>query len=167
MFGGHGLAWVVELRVLVCCTIVLFLYSGTWCSGITSALHAEGPGFNPPVCPFSVCVCQLQQIVLWVRACLRTARTVWPSGLRRWLKAPVRKGVGSNPTAVIFNNYRGGGADPDENANADNKRVWQDSLAEWSKALAQGASPQERGFEPHSCHLALPAATSKPQLAAA
>ena len=29
-------------------------------------------------------------------------RTVWPSGLRRWLKAPVRKGVGSNPTGVIL-----------------------------------------------------------------
>ena len=29
----------------------------------------------------------------------------------------------------------------------------QDSLAEWSKALAQGASPQGRGFEPHSCQL--------------
>ena len=28
-----------------------------------------------------------------------------------------------------------------------------DSLAEWSKALAPGASPQERGFETHSCHL--------------
>ena len=27
--------------------------------------------------------------------------TVWPSGLRRWHKAPVRKGVGSNTTAVI------------------------------------------------------------------
>ena len=26
--------------------------------------------------------------------------TVLPSGLRRWLQAPVRKGVGSNPTAV-------------------------------------------------------------------
>ena len=26
--------------------------------------------------------------------------TVWPSGLRCWLQAPVRKGVGSNPTAV-------------------------------------------------------------------
>ena len=26
--------------------------------------------------------------------------TVWPSGLRRWLQAPFRKGVGSNPTAV-------------------------------------------------------------------
>ena len=32
----------------------------------------------------------------------RVALTVWPSGLRRWLQAPVRKGVGSNPTAVIF-----------------------------------------------------------------
>ena len=28
-------------------------------------------------------------------------RTAWLSGLRRWLQAPVRKGVGSNPTAVI------------------------------------------------------------------
>ena len=28
--------------------------------------------------------------------------TIWPSGLRRWLKAPFRKGVGSNPTVVIF-----------------------------------------------------------------
>ena len=27
-------------------------------------------------------------------------KTVWPSGLRRWLKAPFRKGMGSNPTAV-------------------------------------------------------------------
>ena len=31
-------------------------------------------------------------------------------------------------------------------------RSAQDSLAEWSKALAPGASPQGRGFEPHSCH---------------
>ena len=30
----------------------------------------------------------------------------------------------------------------------------QDSLAERSKAVAQGAIPQGRGFEPHSCHLA-------------
>ena len=28
--------------------------------------------------------------------------TAWPSGLRRQLKALVRKGVGSNPTAVKF-----------------------------------------------------------------
>ena len=28
----------------------------------------------------------------------------------------------------------------------------QDSLAEWSKALASGASPKGRGFEPHSRH---------------
>ena len=31
--------------------------------------------------------------------------------------------------------------------------VGTDSLAEWSKALASGASPQGRGLEPHSCHL--------------
>ena len=28
----------------------------------------------------------------------------------------------------------------------------EDTLAEWSKALASGASPQGRGFEPHRCH---------------
>ena len=33
--------------------------------------------------------------------------TVWPSGLRRWLQAPVRKGVGSNPTAVIYTSLCG------------------------------------------------------------
>ena len=27
-------------------------------------------------------------------------KIVWVNGLRRWLQAPVRKGVGSNPTAV-------------------------------------------------------------------
>ena len=30
----------------------------------------------------------------------------------------------------------------------------QDNLAEQSKAVAKGAIPQGRGFEPHSCHLA-------------
>ncbi len=29
-------------------------------------------------------------------------KTVWPSGVRRWLKAPFRKGVDLNPTAVIL-----------------------------------------------------------------
>ena len=35
----------------------------------------------------------------------RMDRTLWPSGLRRWLKAPVRKGVGSNPTGVIAKHF--------------------------------------------------------------
>ena len=30
-----------------------------------------------------------------------------------------------------------------------------DSLAEWFKALASGASPSGRGLEPRSCHLRL------------
>ena len=29
---------------------------------------------------------------------------------------------------------------------------WRDSLAEWSKAVAQGAIPKGRGLEPHSWH---------------
>ena len=38
--------------------------------------------------------------VYWSEALSR--KTLWPSGLRRWLQAPVRKGVGSNPTGVTF-----------------------------------------------------------------
>ena len=34
--------------------------------------------------------------------------TVWPSGLRRWLQAPFRKGVGSNPTAVSLHGDKKG-----------------------------------------------------------
>jgi hypothetical protein len=42
---------------------------------------------------------------------------------------------------------------------------WQrDSLAEWSKALASGASPQGRGFEPHSCHDGLRTAPVQTQM---
>ena len=29
-------------------------------------------------------------------------KVAWPSGLRRWFKAPVVTGVGSNPTAAKF-----------------------------------------------------------------
>ena len=32
------------------------------------------------------------------------------------------------------------------------KVVGEDSVAEWSKALALGASPQGRGFKPHRYH---------------
>ena len=42
-------------------------------------------------------VIPVSRFISWLR-CLPNM-TVWPSGLRRWLKAPVRKGVGSNPTA--------------------------------------------------------------------
>ena len=31
--------------------------------------------------------------------------TRWPSGLRRWSKVPVRKGVGSNPTLVRIEGF--------------------------------------------------------------
>ena len=50
-------------------------------------------------CPAGTCE---HHATVCVEPTLRTwaNMTVWPSGLRRWLQAPVRKGVGSNPTAV-------------------------------------------------------------------
>ena len=138
-------------------------------------------------------------------------KTVWPSGLRRWLKAPVRKGVGSNPTALNAYRFklhsaftctqgelnramgghrarlllRSGPQNLEPKCQQSSRPLFlnhssrvsrvtsagslnraatcglqqsnlqllvhsQDSLAEWSKALASGASPQGRGFEPHS-----------------
>ena len=133
--------------------------------------------------------------------------TVWPSGLRRWLQAPVRKGARSNPTAVSSLQQSCAAVSPTTELNQHScqnvarvvlststqhnvnykfpstnrrkttlfgssilmfctfpsypssttmicfaRRKKHDSLAEWSKALASGASPQGRGFEPHSCH---------------
>ena len=53
----------------------------------------------------TTCLCCLKpwqwQQMEWEREAL-PVMTLWPSGLRRWLKAPLRKGVGSNPTAVTF-----------------------------------------------------------------
>ena len=45
--------------------------------------------------------------------------TVWPSGPKRWLQAPVRKGVGSNPTAVIGSSKakKAGAAQASKNCN--------------------------------------------------
>lgn len=35
------------------------------------------------------------------RNATQNARAAWPSGLRRGIQAPIRKGEGSNPSAVI------------------------------------------------------------------
>ena len=52
----------------------------------------------------SLCFLVQRQTYAWAEA---LNMTVWPSGLRRWLQAPVRKGVGSNPTAVSLWYARG------------------------------------------------------------
>ena len=59
--------------------------------------------------------------------------------------------MGSNPTADIFTasgkeqKYAG-------DVTGEGDVGCHDSLAERSKAVAQGAIPKGRGFEPHSCH---------------
>ena len=71
--------------------------------------------------------------------------------------------VGSNPTGVDFKSASivcslfGFGREKKSEPGAcaiiaAHVASYQDSLAEWSKALALGASPQGRGSEPHSCH---------------
>ena len=127
-----------------------------------------------------------------VLQCVSPLKTVWPSGLRRCLQAPVRKGVSSNPTAVTFSCTCDSSPDQEppnstrdprcftlgilaqgrvrgsSRAGCRQAQAWssglpipflslkqqciQDTLAEWSKALASGASPQGREFEPHNCH---------------
>jgi hypothetical protein len=122
-----------------------FLQTGTWCSGVTSASHAEGPGLKSQCVRFVIhmpsstrvapelrariptalsCMSPLRQslqpnvwhsdVVHTVAQTLATTilkrkvwmalilRTLWPNSLRRWLKAPFRKSVGSNPTGVIL-----------------------------------------------------------------
>ena len=43
----------VQARVVANTGGVFPVHTGTWCSGITSALHAEGPGFNPQCVHFA------------------------------------------------------------------------------------------------------------------
>ena len=43
----------------------------------------------------------LNGFVVWGHYGSNIDRTLWSSGLRRWLTAPDRKGVGSNHTSVI------------------------------------------------------------------
>ena len=63
-------------------------------------------------------------------------KTVWPSGLRRWLKAPFRKGVGSNPTAV-----RGGAGNFQvEDPVGSGSSVWA-SVVWWQSTTVTGARP--------------------------
>ena len=64
----------------------LFLISMVWLRGNAPKL---APGY-------------VAQWLEWLTQILEkhASNTVWPSGLRRWLQAPVRKGVRSNPTAV-------------------------------------------------------------------
>ena len=72
----------------------------------------------------------------------------WPSGLRRWLNAPVRKGVGSNPTDVIFDGTQWLHVRTHTVLRARLNK----NLAELSQALASSAKLLGPVFEFHSHH---------------
>ena len=68
-------------------------------AGGALVLSSPGRGFNSHVAHASP---DSANHVLAMSLLIAIHMTVWPSGLRRWLQAPVRKGVGSNPTAVTL-----------------------------------------------------------------
>ena len=80
-----------------------------------------------PSCPILKCSSACWACALVAFTAEWPRMTVWPSGLRRWLQAPVRKGVGSNPTAVTLGHC-----------------LLEDALA----ALIKGP-----GLEPRKCHM--------------
>ena len=53
-------------------------------------------------CKPSQLTCELAIGMCYVKVVILLTETLWPSGLRRWLKAPFRKRVGSNPAGVTF-----------------------------------------------------------------
>ena len=99
-----------------------FKHKGLWCNGSASDSISEGWEFGS-LCPHVRMTstvsgfvellamssplpedwyCVLSDGYVFAHHCVWPVGTVWPSGLRRWLQAPVRKGVGSNPKAVII-----------------------------------------------------------------
>jgi hypothetical protein len=112
---------------------------GTWCSGITPAQHAGGPGFNP----------QCVHLHVECMPALATHAAGRGEILHPSAYPPIRPALCLHPhlphpplRGYLLMCY----------VRCDLGVVCWDSLAEWSKALAPGASPQGRGFEPHSCH---------------
>ena len=67
------------------------MHAGTWCSGITSALHAEGPGFNPQcVHAWFLDELLIDTLVDW--------RSRWAHGVVVSHPLCMRKALGSNPS---------------------------------------------------------------------
>ena len=74
-----------------------------WSKSLAPGASPQGRGFEPHSCHSLRATRQHEAKSVGTKNCnAATGKTVWPTGLRRWLKAPVRKGVGSNPTAVTW-----------------------------------------------------------------
>jgi hypothetical protein len=73
----------------------------SWCDVAGSIRKRSGKALDQMWCWSDPdCLTQNQQSKAWMNLVL--PKTLWPSGLRRWLKAPFRKGVGSDSTGVML-----------------------------------------------------------------
>ena len=74
-----------------------------WSKALAPGASPQRRGFEPHSCHSLCATRQHEAKNVAIKNCNAVnGKTVWPRGLRRWLKAPGRKGVGSNPTAVTF-----------------------------------------------------------------
>ena len=97
-FVSGSLRWVYWCRV-VAHAVGVFPFGHM--VNLYHILFACGrPWVQSPVCPF--CSMGFGDRALLLQLLCNKAKAMWPSCLRRWPKAPIRKSVGSNPTAVIF-----------------------------------------------------------------
>ena len=90
--------WRTSLMVRLC---TRFVCCNSWCDVAWSICKRSGTALDQMWCWSDPgCLAQNQQSKAWMNLIL--PKTLWPSGLRRWLKAPFRKGEGSDPTGVIL-----------------------------------------------------------------
>ena len=99
---------------------------------------------------------------------VNASRRVLPHGIGQGIALPCRVGAGSNPAAATYRgatHARGPALDVLKQiigshclwcrrSMSATQAVLKDALVERSKAVAQGAIPKGRGFEPHSRHAA-------------
>ena len=97
---GHAFFFAIALLGCSSCKTRTVGMLGSWCSGITSASHAEGPGFKSQ----------------WVHFFLRSSfhgvtfhshesvldATVWPSGLRRQTQVLVEQSAWVRTPQLTF-----------------------------------------------------------------
>ena len=78
---------------------------GTWCSGITSASHAEGPGLKSQCVQTSKCL--FLRCIVWRRELQELhpqedSDQYWPHGVVVSHPLCMRKALGSNPSVSTF-----------------------------------------------------------------
>ena len=118
---------------------------GTWCSGVTSASHAEGPGFKSQCVHFVIHMPSSTRVARELRARIPAALSC---------TSPLTQSLQPNVwhSDLVHIAHSPDTCDDDSEVQGVGESDLKDTLAERSEAVAQGAIPKGRGFEPRRCH---------------